>query len=157
MRNSVYPCGPISACTVRLGKVERVCYGLTVPPRKYPALHLAYGNGGRARRCLPRAASSPLQLLSHDLQIVQFCIGAGVAWRTYPALLRPEGWLENEAQVGGVTGMTPKTKSSSAAVLVSLTAFSSSHMSSKGLPESEALVVRREVSGEWAWNRNRIH
>ncbi len=45
--------------------------------------------------------------LARPLQIVQFCIGGGVAWRTYPALLRPEGWLENEAQVGrmGCVGM----------------------------------------------------
>ncbi|KAG2453171.1 hypothetical protein HYH02_002495 [Chlamydomonas schloesseri] len=41
----------------------------------------------------------------YTLQVAQFAIGAGVAWRTYQAWLSPEGWLEAEAQGSDLRGM----------------------------------------------------
>ncbi|GIM05554.1 hypothetical protein Vretimale_10012 [Volvox reticuliferus] len=41
----------------------------------------------------------------YTLQVLQFAIGAGVAWRTFPAFLSPEGWLETEAQGSDLRGM----------------------------------------------------
>ncbi|KAG2488906.1 hypothetical protein HYH03_012536 [Edaphochlamys debaryana] len=54
------------------------------------------------------ASSGQLLLLYpmlYALQATQFAIGAGVAWRTYAAVLRPEGWLEAEAQDSDLRGM----------------------------------------------------
>ncbi|EFJ42661.1 hypothetical protein VOLCADRAFT_119332 [Volvox carteri f. nagariensis] len=41
----------------------------------------------------------------YTLQVLQVAIGAGVAWRTYPAFLSSEGWLESEAQGSDLRGM----------------------------------------------------
>ncbi len=38
------------------------------------------------------------------LQVGQFAIGAGVAWRTAPALLAGEGWLDVEAAGSDLRG-----------------------------------------------------
>ncbi|KXZ54292.1 hypothetical protein GPECTOR_5g379 [Gonium pectorale] len=50
-------------------------------------------------------SSIPVLLAPYGAQVVQFAIGAGVAWRTYPAILSTEGWLENEAQGSDLRGM----------------------------------------------------
>mgnify|MGYP001806777050 CR=1 FL=1 len=56
-------------------------------------------------RVLNNETETPVRVCrSLCLQVAQFAIGAGVAWRTYQAWLSPEGWLENEAQVGGWVG-----------------------------------------------------
>lgn len=49
--------------------------------------------------------SLPSSLPLTVLQVSQFAIGAGVALRTYPAVLAREGWLEVEAAGSDLRGM----------------------------------------------------
>jgi hypothetical protein len=49
----------------------------------------------------PRTLLGPARL--HP-QFFQFAIGLGVALRTYGAWMTPDGWLEDEAQVGQLRG-----------------------------------------------------
>ncbi|GLC41998.1 hypothetical protein PLESTB_001057100 [Pleodorina starrii] len=71
---------------------------------------IALGRDGAMDVVAGESSGSSGQLLLlypmlYTLQVLQFAIGAGVAWRTYPAFLSAEGWLEAEAQGSDLRGM----------------------------------------------------